>query len=54
MIKEKIRELESLTSYLKDEEKIIISKAIKFSEIAHKDQTRKSGDPYISDRIEVA
>ena len=54
MIKDKIRELESLTSYLKDEEKKIIIKAINFSEIAHKDQTRKSGDPYIIHPIEVA
>ena len=46
MIKDKIRELESLTSYLKDEEKKIIIKAVNFSEIAHKDQIRKSGDPY--------
>ncbi|MDC0453253.1 HD domain-containing protein, partial [Alphaproteobacteria bacterium] len=54
MIKDKIRELESLTSYLKDEEKKVIIKAINFSEIAHKDQTRKSGDPYIIHPIEVA
>ena len=54
MIKDKIRELEFLTSYLKDEEIKIIIKAIKFSEIAHKDQIRKSGDPYIIHPIEVA
>ena len=54
MIKDKIKELESMTSYLKDEEKKIIIKAINFSEIAHKDQTRKSGDPYIIHPIEVA
>ena len=46
MIKEKIRELESLTSYLNDEEKKIIIKAINFSNKAHKDQIRQSGDPY--------
>ena len=54
MIKDRIKELESLTSYLKDEEKKIIIKAINFSELAHKDQTRKSGDPYIIHPIEVA
>ncbi len=54
MIKDKIRELEFLTSYLNDEEKKIIIKAINFSEIAHKDQTRQSGDPYITHPIEVA
>ena len=54
MIKDKIKELESLTSYLKDEEKKIIIKAFNFSEIAHKDQIRKSGDPYIIHPLEVA
>ena len=54
MIKNKIRELELLTSYLNVEEKKIIIKAINFSKIAHKDQTRKSGDPYIIHPIEVA
>ena len=54
MIKDKIRELENLTSYLKDEEKKIIIKAINFSNIAHKDQTRQSGDAYITHPIEVA
>ena len=54
MIKDKIRELESLTSYLDNEEKKIIIKAINFSDKAHKDQTRQSGDPYITHPIEVA
>ena len=54
MIKNKIRELELLTSYLNEDEKKIIIKAINFSKIAHKDQTRKSGDPYIIHPIEVA
>src|SRR5210317_785128 len=54
MIKNKIRELEFLTSYLNEKEKKIIIKAINFSERAHKDQTRKSGDPYIMHPIEVA
>ncbi len=54
MIKEQIRELESLTTYLKDQDKLIISKAIKFSEKAHLNQLRKSGDPFITHPIEVA
>ena len=54
MIKEKIRELESLTSYLKDSDKKIIIKAINFSELAHQNQIRKSGEPYIIHPIEVA
>ncbi len=54
MIKEQIRELERLTTYLNNKDKIIITKAIKFSEEAHKDQIRKSGDPFITHPIEVA
>ena len=54
MIKDKIRELESLSSYLNHEEKKIIIKAINFSDLAHKDQTRHSGDPFITHPIEVA
>ena len=54
MIKEQIRELEILTKYLNNEDKIIIGKAIKFSEKAHKDQIRKSGDPFITHPIQVA
>ncbi len=54
MIKEQIRELEKLTTYLKDTDKKIIAKAINFSEKAHKDQLRKSGDPFITHPIEVA
>ncbi len=34
--------------------KKLISKAINFSEKAHKNQLRKSGDPYITHPIEVA
>ena len=54
MIIDKIKELESLTSYLNDGEKKIIIKAVNFSDKAHKDQTRQSGDPYIIHPIEVA
>ncbi|MDC0192929.1 bifunctional (p)ppGpp synthetase/guanosine-3',5'-bis(diphosphate) 3'-pyrophosphohydrolase [Pelagibacteraceae bacterium] len=54
MIVEQIKELNNLTKYLSDKDKIIISKAIKFSENAHKFQIRKSGDPFITHPIEVA
>ena len=54
MIKEKIRELEKLVSYLQDKDKETILSAINFSELAHRNQTRKSGDPYIIHPIEVA
>ena len=54
MITEQIRELEKLTTYFNETEKNIITKAINFSEIAHKDQLRKSGDPFITHPIEVA
>ena len=54
MINDQIRELETLTNYLKKSEKKIINSAINFSEQAHKDQIRKSGDPFITHPIEVA
>jgi len=54
MINDQIRELEKLTNYLKKSEKKIINSAINFSEQAHKDQIRKSGDPFITHPIEVA
>ena len=54
MIEEQIRELENLTKYLREKDKNIISKAINFSENAHKNQLRKSGDPFITHPIEVA
>lgn len=54
MVKEQIRELKTLTTYLKDTEIKTITKAIQFSVLAHKDQVRKSGDPFIIHPIEVA
>ena len=54
MIKEKIREIEKLISYVKDEESKIISNAISFSQKAHKNQIRKSGEPFIIHPLEVA
>ena len=41
MIKEQIKELETLTTYLKEKDKEVITKAIIFSEKAHKNQIRK-------------
>ena len=54
MITEQIRELGTLTTYLNKEDKSIINKAISFSEKAHKDQIRISGDPFITNPVEVA
>ena len=54
MIKEKLNELEKLISYLNNSEKKIIFNALKFSENAHKNQLRKSGDPFILHPLEVA
>ena len=54
MIKEKIREIEKLISYVKDEESKIIINAISFSQKAHKNQIRKSGEPFIIHPLEVA
>ena len=54
MIIDKIKELEALTKYLNEDDKNIISKAIVFSQQAHKDQIRQSGDPFITHPIEVA
>ena len=54
MIIDKFNELESLITYLKNTEKKTILKALKFSDSAHKDQLRKSGDPFIVHPIEVA
>ena len=41
-----LREIEKLISYVKDEESKIISNAISFSQKAHKNQIRKSGEPF--------
>ena len=42
MIIEKFSELDELTSYLKNTERELISKALKYSEKAHNKQLRKS------------
>lgn len=54
MIKEKIKEIEKLISYVKDEESKLIFNAINFSQKAHKNQIRKSGEPFIIHPLEVA
>ena len=54
MILEKIKELEQLIIYLNADDKLVVSKAIKFSNNAHKHQTRYSGDPFVTHPIEVA
>jgi len=51
----KIKELIYLTkNYISENEIKLISKAIKFSEDAHINQKRESGEPYINHPIEVA
>ncbi len=54
MILEKIKELEELIIYLNADDKSVVSKALKFSNNAHKHQTRHSGDPFVTHPIEVA
>ena len=54
MILEKIKELEELIIYLSADDKSVVSKALKFSNNAHKHQTRHSGDPFVTHPIEVA
>ena len=54
MIVEKIKELEGQINYLNQEDKSVITKAINFSKDAHLNQTRHSGDPFVTHPIEVA
>ena len=54
MIKEIFKELNHLIFYLNSQEKNKVLKALKLSEIAHSNQLRKSGDPFITHPIEVA
>tara|TARA_B100000029_G_scaffold497123_1_gene564329 strand:- start:1459 stop:3582 length:2124 start_codon:yes stop_codon:yes gene_type:complete len=54
MIIDKINELDKLISYLKNDEKELIIKALNFSDKAHANQLRKSGEPFILHPIEVA
>ena len=48
------KEIELITSYLKDEEKDKVRHALRLSEQAHSNQLRKSGDPFITHPLEVA
>tara|TARA_Y100001970_G_scaffold132238_1_gene163083 strand:+ start:3778 stop:5901 length:2124 start_codon:yes stop_codon:yes gene_type:complete len=54
MILEKIKELQGLITYLNESEKLIVSNAIDFSNKAHENQIRLSGDPFVTHPIEVA
>ncbi len=54
MIEEIFEELNTLTDYLKEDEKQKVFQALKLSETAHSDQLRKSGDPFIIHPLEVA
>ena len=54
MVKEIYKELELITSYLRNEEKDKVRNALKLSEEAHSNQLRKSGDPFITHPLEVA
>ncbi|GHD67105.1 RelA/SpoT family protein [Jeongeupia chitinilytica] len=42
------------TGYLKPEDRDFLARAFKFSEIAHRGQSRQSGEPYISHPLAVA
>ncbi|WP_028455322.1 RelA/SpoT family protein [Chitinilyticum litopenaei] len=48
------RFLGELTSYLKPEDREFLRRAFLFSEAAHREQQRKSGEPYISHPLAVA
>ena len=54
MIKQISKELSQLIFYLNSKEKDKVFKALKISEIAHSNQLRKSGDPFIIHPLEVA
>ena len=54
MIQEIFKELDKLTYYLKPDEKSKVHEALKYSETAHSNQLRKSGDPFIIHPLEVA
>ena len=54
MIVDKIKELEELIIYLNSSDKSVVTKAITFSNKAHENQIRQSGDPFITHPIEVA
>jgi len=54
MISKIQKEIETITSYLTNEEKNKVRQALILSEKAHSNQLRKSGDPFITHPLEVA
>jgi len=54
MLIEKSNDLDDLISYMNKSDKDLIHKALQFSDKAHKNQKRKSGEPFIVHPIEVA
>ncbi|MDC2978668.1 bifunctional (p)ppGpp synthetase/guanosine-3',5'-bis(diphosphate) 3'-pyrophosphohydrolase [Pelagibacteraceae bacterium] len=54
MTKEIHKEIELITSYLTNAEKDKVRHALRLSELAHSNQLRKSGDPFITHPLEVA
>ena len=54
MIIEKFNELDKLVPYLNKKEKDLIYEALQFSNKAHENQLRKSGEPFILHPIEVS
>ena len=54
MINKIHKEIDLITSYLTNQEKDKVRHALKLSELAHSNQLRKSGDPFITHPLEVA
>ena len=46
--------IQIVASYLSDEDVQFVKKAFEYASVAHKDQARKSGEPYIIHPIQVA
>ena len=53
MVKEIHKEIELITSYLTNEEKDKVRRALRLSEQVHSNQLRKSGDPFITHPLEA-
>ena len=54
MLVEKSNDFDKLITYMNQSDKALIHKALEFSNEAHKNQKRKSGEPFIVHPIEVA
>ncbi len=52
--KKGLEEIFEIANYLNNDEKKIVKKAYEFAENAHKDQKRKSGEPYFIHLVETA